>query len=39
MVGAAAVGGGGLYTGMEWVGPSVGMYSVVAMGTAYVVGS
>ena len=34
MVGAAAVGGGGFYTGPEWVGPGVGMYRVVAMETA-----
>ena len=33
VVGAAAVGGGSFYTGPEWVGPGVGMYSVAAMGT------
>ena len=34
MASAAAVGGGDFYTGLEWVEPGVGMYSVVAMGTA-----
>ena len=29
-----AVGGGGFYSGLEWVGPGVRMYSVVDMGTA-----
>ena len=38
MVGAAAVGGRGFYTGPVWVGPGVGMYSVVAMGTALLYG-
>ena len=34
MVGTAAVGGRSFYTGPVWVGPGVGMYSVVVMETA-----
>ena len=34
MVGAAPVGGGDFYTGLEWVGPCIGINWIVAMATA-----